>query len=190
MLLLLSSFIFPLLLFCAACIYQLKRSLKYTPPHDSSATISDAAKQTGVSHNKPANSPPPPLLGNKIPTDDPTTRSCHLVSQIPPGSLEIPHSVVDRMCDCALRSFECERLTEENDSVIALYVLPNGDCEMALDGDEVPEEWVRVPERVIEFLADAVLSWVAEGGGEYVEVEDRYESVEDDYIETPKTVQG
>ncbi|KAF3219568.1 hypothetical protein TWF106_006988 [Orbilia oligospora] len=120
----------------------------------------------------------------KIPLYDPQTRLTYFIPEnvLPyhPEGLEIPVSVVNRLCKCALEAFEVEaeesasRSNEAKDGTMAInitevlnplkmtfYVLEDGSCEVREDGDEkVPEEWVKVPERVVEFLADEVVKWV------------------------------
>ncbi|KAF3193735.1 hypothetical protein TWF225_009281 [Orbilia oligospora] len=119
---------------------------------------------------------------SKIPLYNPQTRLTYFIPEnvLPyhPEGLEIPISVVNRLCKCALEAFEVEveesgsggvlvkdgttAITEVlNPSKMTFYVLEDGSCEVREDRDEkVPEEWVKVPERVVEFLADEIVKWV------------------------------
>ncbi|KAK6331668.1 hypothetical protein TWF718_002214 [Orbilia javanica] len=124
---------------------------------------------------------PPNELLSKILVYNPITRLTYFIPEndLPchPEGLEIPVSVLNRLCKCALESFEAEtkqshldeaggrgnisRATEILNSVkMAFYILEDGSCEVLEDTKaEVPHGWVRVPERVIEFLADEVVRW-------------------------------
>ncbi|RVD84917.1 uncharacterized protein DFL_003253 [Arthrobotrys flagrans] len=118
-------------------------------------------------------SPIPPSFPSKIPLYNPQTKLTYLIPEnnLPyhPEGLEIPVSVLNRLCKCALESFEVEVEEDGLDKgkrlskppKMAFYVLGDGSCEVRGDGEgEVPEGWVKVPESVVEFLADEVVRWV------------------------------
>ncbi|EPS40217.1 hypothetical protein H072_6017 [Dactylellina haptotyla CBS 200.50] len=108
------------------------------------------------------------LSTNLIPVDNPKTGACDIVPRISNEALEIPASIINCIFECALESFEFENLVKETGCSVELYLLPDGSCEMILEGEDVGEDWVKVPERIIRFLADEVVRWVSHGGGEMI----------------------
>ncbi|KAK6345924.1 hypothetical protein TWF730_010264 [Orbilia blumenaviensis] len=134
----------------------------------------DAETELDV-QNSDTNSESSRALLSKISLYNPKTQLTYLIpaSNLPyhPESLQIPMSVLNRLCKCALELYEAEAAGRSrrrntittkklNPSRMVFYVLEDGSCEVCQDGARVPEEWVQVPERVVEFLADEVVRWI------------------------------
>ncbi|KAK6506444.1 hypothetical protein TWF506_011354 [Arthrobotrys conoides] len=157
------------------------------PDHEFEPSLVDTRPKLGTNEdlkdldpNTESLTPSPPLFLSEVPLYDPKTKVTYFIPEnnilYHPEGLEIPLSVVNRLCKCALEFFEVEVERNgsngrkegrnggtgvRNPSKMTFYVLEDGSCEVRGDGDgEIPEGWVKVPERVVEFLADEVVKWV------------------------------
>ncbi|KAF3904556.1 hypothetical protein ABW21_db0202026 [Orbilia brochopaga] len=112
-------------------------------------------------------------FGNRIPVIL-RDGDCALVTDVPPEAIVLPDSVIDRICERALHWHEYEsqcsplsrqRLRGTSSKMTAveswqtgsLYLAGEGRCEIIEFGEEVPEDAVKIPESVIEFLGDEIL---------------------------------